>query len=180
MTSPEEYFSRSIMLYGREGFEVLGKSTVAVVGLGGVGSWAAEALCRAGVGGLRLIDCDTVKATDVNRQLIALRTNEGVRKVDAAEERLRQVNPEARLDPRHAFFHHDTADELLGGDIDFVIDAIDSMNPKSSPRFAVSQRYHHGLCQKRGPHEWSRRPKPSTGHSSSPTRMTPRPPTCCS
>ncbi len=131
MTSPEEYFSRSIMLYGREGFEVLGKSTVAVVGLGGVGSWAAEALCRAGVGGLRLIDCDTVKATDVNRQLIALRTNEGVRKVDAAEERLRQVNPEARLDPRHAFFHHDTADELLGGDIDFVIDAIDSMNPKA-------------------------------------------------
>ena len=131
MTSPEDYFSRSIMLYGRKGFEILGKSTVAVVGLGGVGSWAAEALCRAGVGGIRLIDCDIIKSTDVNRQVIALATNAGQRKVDAAEGRLRQVNPEVRLDPRHVFFHEDTADDLLGGHLAFVIDAIDSMNPKA-------------------------------------------------
>jgi tRNA A37 threonylcarbamoyladenosine dehydratase len=131
MTSSEEYFSRSIMLYGKNGFDLLQESTVAVVGLGGVGSYAAEALCRAGVGGIRLVDCDIIKTTDVNRQVIALVTNAGERKVDAAEGRLRQVNPDARLDGRHVFFHEDTAEDILGGDLAFVIDAIDSMNPKA-------------------------------------------------
>ncbi len=131
MTSPDEYFSRSIMLYGRKGFEVLQASTVAVVGLGGVGSYAAEALCRAGVGGIRLIDCDVIKPSDVNRQVIALAANAGERKVEAARRRLGEINPHARLDDRHAFFHQDTADDLLGGGLDFVVDAIDSMNPKA-------------------------------------------------
>lgn len=131
MTTPEEYFSRSIMLYGREGFDRLQKSMVTVVGMGGVGSQAAEALCRAGIGGLKIIDCDIIKPTDINRQIIALATNTGERKVDAASSRLKQINPVIRLDARYAFFHHDTADELLGDAADFVIDAIDSMNPKA-------------------------------------------------
>lgn len=131
MIAPEEYFSRSIMLYGREGFARLQKSTVLVVGLGGVGSHAAEALCRAGVGSLRIVDCDIIKPTDVNRQIIALAANTGERKVDAASARLKQINPAIRLDARYAFFHADTADELLGERCDFVLDAIDSMNPKA-------------------------------------------------
>lgn len=131
MTATEEYFSRSIMLYGREGFERLQKSTVIVVGLGGVGSYAAEALCRAGIGALKIIDCDIIKPTDVNRQVIALATNTGERKVDASAARLKQINPAISIDARYAFFHGDTADELLGEDRDFVIDAIDSMNPKA-------------------------------------------------
>jgi tRNA A37 threonylcarbamoyladenosine dehydratase len=127
-----DIFSRSIMLYGRAGFERLQKATVAVVGLGGVGSYAAEALVRAGVGKLCIIDCDIVKETDVNRQLIALSTNIGTPKVEAGRMRLLAINPNLQLDVRHVFFHYDTADELITPDLNFVIDAIDSLNPKAA------------------------------------------------
>ncbi len=93
------------MLYGQTGFERLQKANVAVVGMGGVGSYAAEALVRAGVGGLRIIDCDVVTATDVNRQLFALSTNVDSPKVEAGRTRLLSINPDLRLDTRHAFFH---------------------------------------------------------------------------
>lgn len=125
-------FSRSIMLYGKAGFERLQKANVAVAGLGGVGSYAAEALVRAGIGNLRIIDCDVIKATDVNRQLIALSTNIDTPKVEAARKRLLAVNPNLHLDVRQAFFHFDTADELIPPDLDFVVDAIDSLNPKAA------------------------------------------------
>lgn len=120
------------MLYGQSGFERLQKANVAVVGLGGVGSYAAEGLVRAGIGRLRIIDCDTIKETDVNRQLIALSTNIDTPKVEAAKTRLLAINPNLKLDVRHAFFHFDTAVELIGPDLDFVVDAIDSLNPKAA------------------------------------------------
>ncbi len=123
-------FIRNKMLFGEEGFQKLQESFVAVVGLGGVGSYAAEALVRAGVGRLRIIDCDKVKPSDCNRQLIALSTTVGMTKTQAAAERLRAINPQLRLEPVQVFFDFDTAEELLPGDIDFVIDAIDSLNPK--------------------------------------------------
>lgn len=126
----EELFSRCIMLCGDEGFDRLQNSLVAVVGLGGVGSYAAEALVRAGIGRLRLIDCDVIKASDINRQLLALSINVGITKVEAARERLLSINPSLALDTRHAFFHTDTAHELITSDLDFVIDAIDSVGPK--------------------------------------------------
>lgn len=126
----EELFNRSIMMYGGDGFHRLQESLVAVVGLGGVGSYAAEALARAGVGKLRLIDCDVVKASDMNRQLFALTTTVGIAKVQAARERLLTINPALDLDCRHAFFHTDTARDLVTVDLDFVIDAIDSVGPK--------------------------------------------------
>lgn len=125
-------FSRSIMLYGRGGFQRLQEANVAVVGLGGVGSYAAEALVRAGVGRLRIIDCDSVKATDVNRQLIALSTNIDTPKVEAGCARLLAINPDLQLDARCGFFHFDTADALITTDLDFVVDAIDSLNPKAA------------------------------------------------
>jgi tRNA threonylcarbamoyladenosine dehydratase len=128
---PEELFSRNIMLYGRKGYERLRKNFVAVVGLGGVGSSAAEALARAGVARLRLIDCDVIKASDVNRQLIALAGNLGTPKVEAARERLLAINPGLTLDARQAFFHVETANELITPDLDFVVDAIDSLAPKA-------------------------------------------------
>ena len=131
-TTPDELFERSIMLYGPEGFRRLQGTFVAVVGLGGVGAYAAEALVRAGIGHLRIIDCDVIKATDVNRQLIALAANLGRSKVDAAAERLLSINPALQLDARQAFFHTDTADELITSDLHFVIDAIDSLNPKAA------------------------------------------------
>lgn len=123
-------FSRSVMLYGNDGFEHLQSSLVAVVGLGGVGSYAAEALTRAGIGKLRLIDCDVIKPSDVNRQLLALSTNIGEAKIEAARKRLLAISPGLILDCRHAFFHSDTANDLIADDLDFVIDAIDSVGPK--------------------------------------------------
>ncbi len=128
----DNIFMRSIQLYGREGFERLQKAHVAVVGLGGVGAYAAEALVRAGIGKLRIIDCDIIKATDVNRQLFALSTNLDTPKVEAGSERLRAINPQLSLDARQAFFHFDTANELITQELDFVLDAIDSLNPKAA------------------------------------------------
>ena len=130
MDPQSDPFIRNKMLFGDEGFQKLQESFVAVVGLGGVGSYAAEALVRAGVGRLRIIDCDKVKPSDINRQLIALATTVGMSKTQAAAERLALINPQLRLEPVQAFFHFDTAEELISGDIDFVIDAIDSLNPK--------------------------------------------------
>ncbi|HPJ97051.1 MAG TPA: tRNA threonylcarbamoyladenosine dehydratase [Syntrophales bacterium] len=130
MTQTQDLFFRNRMLYGEAGFARLQKSFVAVVGLGGVGSSAAEAMVRAGVGQLRIIDCDRVTASDVNRQLIALATNLNVPKVEAARDRYLQINHEVRIDARMAFFHHDTEAELITTDLDYVIDAIDSLNPK--------------------------------------------------
>ncbi|MEN6615871.1 MAG: tRNA threonylcarbamoyladenosine dehydratase [Syntrophorhabdus sp.] len=131
MIDIEEYFSRSIMLYGLPGFQRVQGSTVVVLGLGGVGSYAVEALARGGVGTLRLVDCDIIKPTDINRQLLALATNTGQKKVEAAASRLRSINPAIRLEIHDAFFHEDTAEELLGGNPDFIVDAIDSLNPKA-------------------------------------------------
>jgi tRNA A37 threonylcarbamoyladenosine dehydratase len=125
-------FSRSLMLYGREGFRRLQGARVAVMGLGGVGSYAAEALVRAGVGHLRIVDCDIVKATDVNRQLIALSTNIETPKVEAGRARWLSINPDLDLEVRQAFFHFDTAETLVTPDLDFVVDAIDSLNPKAA------------------------------------------------
>ena len=130
--TPDDLFARSIMFYGPEGFQRLQGAFVAVVGLGGVGAYAAEALVRAGIGRLRIIDCDVIKATDVNRQLIALSTNLGQSKVDAAAARLLSINPALQLDARQDFFHMDTADALITLDLGFVIDAIDSLNPKAA------------------------------------------------
>ncbi len=128
----KDIFSRNLMFYGRTGFERLQQAKVAIVGLGGVGSYAAEALVRAGIGRLRIIDCDNIKATDVNRQLLALSTNLDMPKVEAGRMRLLAINPDLHLDVRHEFFHFDTADALITQDLDFVVDAIDSLNPKAA------------------------------------------------
>lgn len=122
--------SRTRLLVGTEGWERLRRSCVAVVGLGGVGAYAAEALARAGVGRLRLVDCDVIRPTDFNRHLFAVEETLGLPKVEAAGRRLRSVAPGIELDLREAFFHADTRDDLLGGDLHFVVDAIDSLAPK--------------------------------------------------
>lgn len=142
MTGLDEIFSRSIMLYGAEAFERLRRGFAAVVGLGGVGSHAAEALVRAGFGRLRVIDCDIVKPSDVNRQIIALSTstNVGTAKVLAAKDRLLAINPHLDIDCCHTFFHDDTASSLITADLDFVIDAIDSLHPKGELiRYCISR-----------------------------------------
>lgn len=124
------YFGRTELLIGEKGLQRLQGARVALFGLGGVGSYVAEALVRSGIGFLRIVDFDHVGASNFNRQLYALRTTLGRAKVTVAEERLLDINPELILDTREAFFHADSADELLATPLDFVVDAIDSLGPK--------------------------------------------------
>jgi len=108
----------------------LGRARVAVFGMGGVGSHCAEALARSGLGALRIVDHDTISESNCNRQLHALQSTLGRRKVDVMQARLLDVAPELEVDPRHVFFAAETAEELLDGELDYVVDAIDSMGPK--------------------------------------------------
>ncbi len=124
------YFGRTELLIGAHGLRSLEGARVALFGLGGVGSFAAEALARSGVGMLRLVDFDQVGPSNFNRQLFALHSTLGQPKVQAAAERLRDINPEIVLEQCPTFFHADTADALLEPPFDFVIDAIDSLGPK--------------------------------------------------
>ncbi len=125
----EERSIRAEMLLGRDAMEKLRHSHVAVFGLGGVGSWCAEALARSGVGELTLVDRDTVGASNINRQLIALDSTLGQSKVAAMAARLRDINPAIRLHLIEG--HYEAADrERFFADYDFVADCIDLVSCK--------------------------------------------------
>lgn len=123
-------FSRIERIIGAEGLERLHKSFVVVVGLGAVGSYAVEGLARAGVGRLRLVDSDEVRKSNINRQLFALGSTIGRAKTEVAAERVRDINPHCRVEAINRFFDDTTADAVLAGSPDLVIDAIDSVSPK--------------------------------------------------
>lgn len=123
-------FARAILLLGQSRFNRLVNSRVAVCGLGGVGSHAAEALARAGIGRLTLIDFDTVHVSNCNRQLIALHSTLGRPKADAAAERIADINPQCRIEAHRRFINAESLDELLNEPPDILIDAIDSVTPK--------------------------------------------------
>ena len=126
----EDRFQREILLIGKEGYGRLRGSHVAVFGIGGVGSFCAEALARAGVGEMTLVDSDTVQESNSNRQLIALGSTMGRAKVDVMAERILDINPDARVHPVKSWFGADNADELLAGGFSHVADAIDSVESK--------------------------------------------------
>ncbi len=123
-------FVREEALLGAEAMEKLRGSHVAVFGLGGVGSWAAEALARAGVGHLTLVDFDTVSITNINRQLYALSSTVGRHKAELAAERIRDICPETRVDPRIMRYEASTREELLTPAYDYIVDAIDLVSCK--------------------------------------------------
>jgi tRNA A37 threonylcarbamoyladenosine dehydratase len=123
-------FSRTELLIGGQGLERLTRSSVAIFGLGGVGSHAAEALCRAGVGRLVLVDFDRVCISNVNRQLHALEATVGQPKATVMAERLRQINPAAEIVPWSESYGPDTSQFLLAGPLDYVVDAIDTFTAK--------------------------------------------------
>ncbi|NLW33661.1 MAG: tRNA threonylcarbamoyladenosine dehydratase [Fibrobacter sp.] len=133
-----EKFSRTGLLLGESAVRRLGEARVGVFGLGGVGSYAVETLARSGVGYLRIIDFDTVKYSNFNRQLFATEETVNGMKVDAAEKRIFQINPECKVEKRAVFVDESTVGELLEG-IDVVVDAIDSVSSKASLLVAVSQ-----------------------------------------
>ena len=124
-------FERLARLVGGRKLQRLADAHVCVVGLGGVGSWAAEALARSGVGRLTLIDRDVVATTDTNRQLPALDGNYGRPKAEVVAERVRRVNPDARVDGYMARLFEETVDDLLPERCDHVVDAVDVITVKA-------------------------------------------------
>ncbi|MBT3242110.1 MAG: tRNA threonylcarbamoyladenosine dehydratase [Bacteroidetes bacterium] len=129
MSTPE-WLSRTELLLGESKLSILQKSHVLVVGLGGVGAYAAEMLCRAGVGKLSIIDGDCIETSNINRQLIALRSTEGKSKAHLMADRLRDINPDIELIVIDKYIHGDTITEVLDGEFDYVVDAIDTLVPK--------------------------------------------------
>jgi tRNA A37 threonylcarbamoyladenosine dehydratase len=125
-----DQFDRPRALRGAEARERLFAARVAVFGLGGVGSAAAEALARAGVGTLTLVDSDTVDLTNLNRQIVALHSNLGLPKAEAMAQRVRDINPACTVLPLVARYCAETRDELLAPGCDYIIDAIDSVTDK--------------------------------------------------
>ncbi|GAB7025182.1 tRNA threonylcarbamoyladenosine dehydratase [Geotalea toluenoxydans] len=123
-------FSRTELLVGPQGLAKLKESSVAVFGLGGVGSYAAEALCRAGIGKLVLVDFDDICLTNVNRQLHAMDGTVGKAKATVMAERLRLINPEAEIIPFKDFYTAENSDFLLASGYDYVVDAIDHFTSK--------------------------------------------------
>ena len=124
-------FSRLELLFGEVGLKRLSNAHVAIVGLGAVGSFAAEALARTAIGEITLIDFDLIGETNINRQLFALNSTVGQAKVEVAAQRLFDINPKIKLNCHQVFYHHDTAASLLDNNkFDFLIDAIDGAAPK--------------------------------------------------
>ncbi len=123
-------FERAEILVGREGLEKLASRHVFLAGLGGVGSWCAEALARAGVGRLTLADMDVVAASNINRQLPALLSTVGRPKAEVMAERIRDINPDCRLTLITDFLTPANIPALLPADVDYVVDCIDSLNCK--------------------------------------------------
>lgn len=127
----KEWLSREAALIGEERVDLLASKHVIVFGVGGVGSYAVEALCRAGVGALTLVDGDTVALSNINRQLIADHTTLGRPKAEVAAERVKRINPDCRVTAVNAFADaSNTAAILEEANPDFIIDAIDTVSSK--------------------------------------------------
>ena len=125
-----ERFSRTELLVGRENLERFTKARVAVFGVGGVGGYVVEALARSGIGTLDLIDNDTVALSNINRQIIATEKTIGRYKVDAAKERVLDINPNAVVNTYRTFYLPETADQFDFMQYDYIVDAIDTVTGK--------------------------------------------------
>lgn len=127
----EDWKQRTRLLLGEEKMERLQQAHVLVVGLGGVGAYAAEMICRAGVGRMTIVDADTVQPTNINRQLPALHSTMGREKAEVLAARFKDINPDIQLTVLPVFLKDDNIPELLDATrYDFVVDAIDTLAPK--------------------------------------------------
>ena len=120
---------RTRLLLGDDGLEKLQNSTVMVIGCGAVGSYAIEALARGGIGHIKLVDFDVVEESNINRQLFALQSTVGMKKVEVARQRITDISPDIKVDIYDTFLDEKNADEIISN-VDFVVDAIDSRNSK--------------------------------------------------
>jgi len=123
-------FSRTELLIGKEAVQKLANSTVAVFGIGGVGTFAVEGLVRSGVGKLVLVDDDCICLTNINRQIHATRKTVGKPKVEVMKERIRDINPRAEVITHQTFYMPECASQLVTADYDYIIDAIDTVTAK--------------------------------------------------
>lgn len=126
----DEMYARTVRLLGDENTEKLKNASVAVFGLGGVGGYCAEALVRAGIGKLLFVDSDCVDTSNLNRQILALRENIGLAKVDVAKARALSINPDADITALKLFFNAETADSVPLSEYEYIADCIDSVPSK--------------------------------------------------
>ena len=142
----EQWQERTSMLLGEKTLARFAASKVMVVGLGGVGAYAAEMLCRAGVGNMVILDSDTVSITNRNRQLIALESTIGKLKTDVVAQRLRDINPAINLTVIPEYIEESNLEEIfrMAGELDYVVDAIDTLAPKISLiKYCVEHKIPH-------------------------------------
>ena len=142
MEKEKDWLQRGELLLGADRQQRLKNARILVVGLGGVGSWAAEMLCRAGVGAMTLVDADVVDVTNINRQMPALVSTVGQPKCEVVAARLREINPDACIETRNIFVDAENIPLLLGGGYDFVVDAIDSLPQKAA---LITECWQRGL-----------------------------------
>ena len=135
----EQFFCIELLL-GKEKLKKIRASSVTVIGLGAVGGYCVEALARAGVGHLRLIDFDTIKKSNLNRHILALASTIGKSKAVLAKDRVLEINPSCEVEAIEAFAAAETIDELLDNTPDLVIDAIDSLGPKAQVLMACREK----------------------------------------
>ena len=126
----KEEFNRTAMLIGEDNVEKLSHASVALFGLGGVGSYCAEALARCGIGKIMIVDCDVVSRSNINRQLCALQSTVGRYKTEVVAERLLDINPDIKLDARCERLTPDNIDTFDLARYDYIIDAIDTVSAK--------------------------------------------------
>lgn len=145
MMNQEYWLERTEILIGKSGIERLERAVVAVIGLGGVGAYAAEMLCRAGVGQLILLDSDIVNVTNKNRQLLALDSTIGKCKCDVLSQRLKDINSGLKTVEIKTYLEENNVEELLQKyNIDYLIDAIDTLSPKISLiKYCISRKIPH-------------------------------------
>lgn len=130
MSESELWDSRTRTLIGDESLARLKNSHIVIIGTGGVGGYAVETLARSGVGTLTIVDADDVAVSNINRQLIALHSTVAESKVQLFAKRCLDINPSIKVNPLQIFVTPDNVDDILGNDVDFVIDAIDTVAPK--------------------------------------------------
>ena len=136
-----DWQQRTALLLGEEKMERIRNAHVLVVGLGGVGAYAAEMICRAGVGRMTIVDADTVQSTNLNRQLPALHSTLGMPKANILEARFKDINPELELKVLPVFLKDENIPELLdAARYDFIVDAIDTLSPKCYLIYHALQR----------------------------------------
>lgn len=137
-----DWTTRTALLLGTEGMRRLAASHVLVVGLGGVGAYAAEEIARAGVGRMTLVDADVVSLSNLNRQLPALHSTLGKPKAEVMAARLRDINPDLEIEVRNCFVRDEETEALLdAAHYDFVVDAIDTLSPKTFLIYHAFQRH---------------------------------------